>query len=199
MKWIALLFFSCCLWGASEIGKVTEIEGAVEASQMMKKKRVLELGSLIYVKDTIQTAGDAAVQIEFLDKTLLNLKANTRYFIEQYQFGKGKDRSHGELLEGGFRLFSGSIKPDPDEYNIKTPNAVIGLLGTLLEAEMSDETLYVACTQGRVQIKNAVETVVIGEGMEQFAVVTSYNRRPRIFINPPTQQVRPTIRTGVRP
>lgn len=196
-KWFFFfLLVSGCLWGSSEIGKVTILEGTATVSQVMQAVRILSVGSMIYVKDMIQTGNDSHVQIEFIDKSVLDLKENTRFSIADYSYGSvfAKDQSHSELLEGGFRLLSGAIKPDPNKYNIKTPNATIGLLGTLLEAQMSDETLYVSCSKGRVQIQNAGGTVVIGEGMSQYAVVTAYSRRPNLFINPPTNFIRPTIR-----
>lgn len=186
----------CALWGNSEIGKVTILEGSASASGVMKQGRALAVGSAIYVKDMIQTESDSRMQIKFIDKSILDLNPNTRFMIEDYHYGNGlgKDRSQSELVEGGFRLLSGAIKPDPNDYNIKTPNATIGLLGTLMEAQMATDALYVACTKGQVQIKNAGGTVVIGEGMEQYAVVTSYSRRPRIFISPPSNMIHPNVR-----
>ncbi|MBX7066234.1 MAG: FecR family protein [Parachlamydiales bacterium] len=193
-SWIFLILFGfCSLWAKSEVGKVTILEGSATASG-----RTLEVGSPIYVKDTIKTSDGSTVQVQFIDNSILDVLPNSTYIIKEYQYGKGKDRNNSELAAGGFRLLSGSIKPDPEQYNIKTPNATIGLLGTLLEAEMADEALYVACTQGRVQIQNAGGTVVIGEGMEQYAVVTSYSRRPNIFISPPSNMIRPTLSPGVR-
>jgi hypothetical protein len=196
-KWtLFFLLLNFCLWADAEVGKVSILQGTATAAQPKEKERTLQEGSPIFVKDTIQTASDSMIQIQFKDKTILDLTPNTRYAIKNYQYGKtlSKDQSQTELIQGGFRLLSGSIKPDPDRYNVETPNATIGLLGTLLEAQMSEEVLYVSCTQGRVQIKNEEGTVVIGEGMEQYAVVTSYSRRPRIFINPPSNMIRPTIR-----
>ena len=130
------------MWGKSEIGKVTILEGSATASG-----RTLEVGSQIYVKDTIKTNDNSTVQIEFIDNSILDVKPNSVYVIKDYQYGKIKDRNNSELVAGGFRLLSGSIKPDPEQYNIKTPNATIGLLGTLLEAELDDETPYVAFTE----------------------------------------------------
>ncbi len=187
------------LWGAPEIGHVIEIIGTATASQPTQRERDLSVGSKIYTKDTIATADESAVRIQFLDKSTLDLTANTRYYIDEYQYGSlGKNRSQSELLEGGLRLLSGSIKPDPSEYSIKTPNATIGLMGTLVEAQMAEDTLYVACTQGHVQIQNSAGTIVIGEDMEQYATVTSYQRRPQIFINPPTNLIRPNVMPGIR-
>lgn len=192
--WVFLfLLASCSLWGTSEIGTVTILQGFATASG-----KALKVGSFIYVKDTIKTNDNSIVQIEFIDKSILDVKQNSIYIIKDYQYGKMQDRNNSELLAGGFRLLSGSIKPDPEQYNIKTPNATIGLLGTFLEAEMADDTLYVACTKGQVQIKNGAGTVVIGEGMEQYAVVTAYSRRPNIFISPPSNMFRPTIQPGIR-
>lgn len=190
--WLFLLL-CCSLWGKTEVGKVTLLEGTAEATG-----RTLQVGSPIYVKDKIKTGDQSMIQIVFTDQSILDIKPNSTFLIKDYKYGMGKDRSNTELAAGGFRFLSGSIKPNPDDYNIKTPNATIGLLGTLLEADMADDALYVACTQGQVQIKNAAGTVVIGEGMEQYAVVTSYSRRPNIFISPPSNMIRPTIQPGIR-
>lgn len=169
------------------------LEGTAEASG-----RALQVGSPIYVKDKIKTSDQSMIQIEFTDQSILDIKPNSTFVIKDYKYGVGADRNNTELVAGGFRFLSGSIKPNPDDYNIKTPNATIGLLGTLLEADMAEDALYVACTQGQVQIKNSAGTVVIGEGMEQYAVVTSYSRRPNIFISPPSNMIRPTIQPGIR-
>lgn len=198
---IKIFFFmlmSCFLWASTEAGKVSILQGTATATQPAAEERPLQEGSMIYVKDTVQTSDGSMIQIEFKDKTILDLTPNTQYVIQDFQYGKAiaADNSKGELIRGGFRMLSGSIKPDPEQYNVKTPNATIGLMGTLFEAQMSKDVLYVACTQGRVEIKNGDGSVVIGEGMEQYAVVTSYTRRPRIYISPPSNLVRPNFRLG---
>ncbi len=176
-------------------------------------KEALELGSSIYVGDTIFVDSDSAIQFQFLDESILELAANSKYLIKEYKYHRSllelftantdyilqggpptaEGSSHTQLFYGGMRLLSGKITSNPDQYSIQTPEATLGLLGTLMEATSEKGKLSVACTKGRLQIKNEGGTVVIGEGMEQYAIVTSYTRRPRIYISPPPVLIHPKI------
>ncbi len=192
---IAFLVVCNVFYGLDPIAFVTKIRGDVIAVRPDDKSRDLDVESPVFVKDLIQTASRAVVQLRFLDGSILNLHPSTSYSIDKYSYGKflSKEESKSELIEGGFKLLTGKIKSDPSRYNIKTPKAVIGIRGTLLEAVLTPDQLSVACTKGQVEIKNDSGTIVIGEGMAQYAVVTSYSRRPRIFIAPPTSVVRPIV------
>lgn len=179
------------------IAYLIEKEGTITAKTLLKS-RVLEVNSPIFVQETIAVSDDGSAQFKFTDDSLLDLKSSTEYTVNAYSYtgSAKKDQSVSSLATGGFRLLSGSIgKTNPEKYQIKTPNAVIGLRGTLVEGVMEDTTLYVSCTEGQVTITNSAGSIVIGEGMEEYAIVTSYQRRPQIFIEP----VRPTITPQLRP
>ncbi|HSX37684.1 MAG TPA: FecR family protein [Chlamydiales bacterium] len=193
--WLGVLaIFS--LFSAEQVASVTNIKGDAQATRTLQPSRTLKLGSAIYIADMILVGPNSALQIQYLDESILELASNTKYLVKEYKYTKGSDQdsSHSQLFYGGMRMLSGKIKPSPDQYDIETPNATLGLLGTLMEANFEDGILAVGCSQGRVQITNKGGTVVIGEGMEQYAIVTSYLRRPRIYVSPPPILIRPNIR-----
>ncbi len=177
------------------VGKVVQIAGSVVAKQSFQGKRTLTTGSPLYVSDEIIVGQDSGVEISYTDGSLLDLGENTDFHIRDYQYKAliGQNKNVSELTTGAFRFLSGDIKPSPAQYNIKTPNATIGLLGTLVEGQMVEETLYVSCTKGKVEVRNPAGSVVIGQGLEQYAIVTSYTRRPRVYTSPPTPFIRPNI------
>lgn len=194
-KWIVVVLFFQSVWALDPVGKVTDIQGSVTASQPSREARVLAINSPVYLKDKIITEEKAAVEVTYLDQSILQLAQKAEFLITEFHYAKtmAKNTNKSELFQGTMRFFSGNIQPNPDDYNVVTANATIGLRGTVFSAEMSKEELYVACRKGHVQIANSSGTIVIGEGMEQYAIVTSYLRRPQIFISPPRPTIRPAV------
>jgi hypothetical protein len=187
-KLLSLILFASSLFAEDPIGKMTAVEGSVQAVDVQSQTRALAQGALIYVADTIAVGADSKAQVQFTDGSLFNLIADTEFRVDEYRYKKifKKDGFTGNLLKGGFRNLSGNIaKKNQNEYEIKTPNSVIGLRGTIVLARMVDETLYVGVLSGSAAITNPTGTALIGEGRSQFAAVSSLSSPPQLLTERP--------------
>jgi len=184
------LFSIWTLWAAEPIGKVVLAEGEVSAIDKEKTERPLKKDSPVFEKDTIVVSEDARAEIHLTDGSALALRPETEYQITSYSYEKSptKDNYLGNLLKGGFRTVSGAIgKENPEKYEINTPNAIIGLRGTLVDGSYKDNTLYVFVDQGKAEVRNGAGSIMIGTGLAQYAVVSRYNALPQTMMSRPPQ------------
>lgn len=164
-------------------GKVIAVEGKVVAKFEGKEARELRRGSAIFTEELILVENKAKAQIKFTDGGLLNLIENTHYRVQAYSYkqSRKKDSYTGELIKGGFRQLTGNIaQENPENFQVKTPVATIGVRGTLLEVAFLARNLYAACEKGLIFIKNASGFIEIGPNAPfQFVVTSSENQPPK--------------------
>lgn len=178
------------IFAGEEIGKVVAIEGVVKAIGD-SEERILNHGSAIYEKETIAVAGKGRAQIQFTDGSLVNLIPETKYKVDAYRYKKvfQKDRFIANLFEGGFRALSGTIaKKNPDEYEVKTPVATMGLRGTIIEVKIESGRVFFGCESGLAVIRNDQGSITIGAGAQsQFSFVSSVEEIPKPLLERPPQ------------
>jgi hypothetical protein len=135
------------------VAKVVWVKGNFKA-ESNQKERVLEKSSLIYLHDTLITGNNSQAQIVFTDSTLMTFRENSKFLVDKYSFDpQVKKGSAGKyimnLIEGGFRTITGLIaKNNPDDYQVNTPVATIGVRGTDYAAYVRDGQLDVAFYKG---------------------------------------------------
>jgi len=122
------------------VANVVRVKGAATAilngGQNGETSRELKRRSPIYEGDIIRTTDLAALTLRFKDQSLVDLSANTVFVVQSYQFAEGEEQGSAalQLLEGSLRNITGKIgKANPDEYEVKTPSASIGIRGTHFE------------------------------------------------------------------
>lgn len=189
MRYIFLLL-TLSLMAADPIGKVTSVQGNVIAKSD-SSQRTLASGSDVFLKETIVTAANALAQIQFTDGGIINLIAETEYRVNNYKYQKTfqKDQSSSELVKGGFRVLTGSIgKSNPSNYEIKTPSATIGLRGTIVEARIVDEELFVGVEVGKALVSNSAGSALIGVGEKaSFVRIPGRNVPPEVVLERPLE------------
>lgn len=137
------------------IGKVVWVKGAsLKAVMGNNEERALQRDSILYLSDVLVTDDKTKAEIIFTDNTLMAFYENTKLVLEKYAFHQqSKKKATGtfvtNLVEGGFRTITGAIaKNNPDEYQVNTPVATIGVRGTDYAAMYRDGKLYVAFYKG---------------------------------------------------
>lgn len=130
------------------VGKVVWIKGTFKAIMPNQELRILQRGSIIYLHDTLLTEKDSEAQIIFTDNSLMSFRPDTRLYIGQYQYNpraKSRWKYVMQLIEGGFRTITGLIaRQRPNDYQINTPVATIGVRGTDFSIYYRDGQLYIA-------------------------------------------------------
>lgn len=115
--------------------RVIKIFGDNVALNPKRDPRDLELGSDLYVGDTIYTRGDDSyVVLVFTDESKLTVQPRSKLRIDKASY-KANDPGKGQLLvnllRGGLRMLTGLVgKANPKNVKVQTPTATIGIRGT---------------------------------------------------------------------
>jgi hypothetical protein len=137
------------------VGKVVWIKGNLKAVAPNQEERLLKKDSILYLKDTLVTDDKSQAQIVFTDDTLMTFREGTTFYINQYAFNQSqKGKSAGkyvmDLIEGGFRTITGLIaKNNPDNYQVNTPVATIGVRGTDYAVYFRKGQMFVGYYEGK--------------------------------------------------
>lgn len=169
-------------------GKVVIAAGDVFAVNAQDERRQLQRRSDIFEGDTLVTGADGRLQLRFEDNAILALRANSQLRISEYH-GATDDQNERvlmDLLGGGFRTISGSFgKSDRDAYQVRTPNASIGIRGTHYEAVFESETLSVGVYDGGIVLTNDQGSLNLGLDSEFVFAQVQAGNLPQGLLNPP--------------
>ncbi|MDC2889457.1 FecR family protein [Psychrosphaera algicola] len=136
-------------------GKTLVTRGAVSAiSSSGADTRKLKRRSPIYSSDVVSTGANAKAQLRMTDGGMIALKENSELLISDYKFSDDNGRGSVvmELVKGGLRSVTGSIKAESGDYKLKTPVGSIGIRGTHYEVEIVGGTIWVAVWDGAVDL-----------------------------------------------
>ena len=88
-------------------------------------------GTPIYRNDVVTTGTGSFVILELDDGTEMTLRPNSVFRIDDYAGGEGEERMRLNLFQGGLRTITGDVAGRaPDAFELRTPVASIGVLGT---------------------------------------------------------------------
>jgi hypothetical protein len=128
-------------WALDEAGRVTEVQGTVQALHSDGQADILKLNAKVYVGDRIQTGPSGRVTMLFLDDSVLTLASKTKIEINSLVY-KPKENlrcSVFSLVEGKLKAAVGgwfSETGQENQWQLRTPTAVAGVRGTSLVAEV---------------------------------------------------------------
>ena len=165
------------------VGKVVWIKGTLKAIMPNKEERKLQKSSVIYLNDTLMTDTESQAQVIFTDHSLMTFRAETQFYIDQYQYQpKAKKGSVGKyvmkLIEGGFRTITGLIaKNNPNDYQVNTPVATIGVRGTDYTVYVRGKEVFVGFYEGTPCVKNAAGSLCL-DNKDKYARVSSASLAP---------------------
>jgi|GEM_PF-2192618 len=157
---------------ASLAAHVILSKGVATATTLEGKVRPLKRRSKVFSGDIINTGPKGSVQLRFVDKALMTIKASTQMDITNYLFKQdasaGKEQVLMKLVKGGFRTITGSIgKGDKEAYKVSTPAASIGIRGTNYEVQQESGGAFVmAVYSGGISVANDSGTIDLGLGAD---------------------------------
>lgn len=179
-------------------GQVVWVKGVITATYPEQAPRSLARGAAIYEKDTLTTDINSTGEITFTDNSLLSLRPNTTLVIEQYHFSQKKVQTSGQyilnLIKGGFRTITGFVaKSNPENYQVKTPVATIGVRGTTYNANCINGTCAVGLEKGKgVTVLNDGGIVELTPD-KRYAVISSSSVKPVLSESEPAILSKPPI------
>ena len=152
-------------------GVVLLAKGKTFATNEKGIERPLKRRSRILEGDILSTAQNAKLQIRFVDKALLTLKANSKLNVSAYQIAKNENENEEvvmNLITGGFRTITGSIgKGEKSAYTVNTPAASIGIRGTNYEiAQEKSGEFVIAVWDGGITVTNDQGSIDVGSNSE---------------------------------
>ena len=181
---------------SDQVGKVLITSGDAVATSDNGEKRSLNRGSVINKGDTIET-DSARAQIRFSDGSLVALRPNTSFKVEEYSFNgqqDGSERGIYNLLKGGFRTISGAIgQVNKSNYRVKTPVATIGIRGTHYGITLCTggscadrglkDGLYGGVVDGSISTTNDQGTTIFDN--DQYFLIAGIDSIPQELLGPP--------------
>ena len=193
-----LLLASASLYAAEPVGKVLMLQGAAVAMRGTQELQLVR-GTAVEKGDLLRIAEGSSLQVRFTDESVVALRANTQFKIDDYKFtekGDG-DTSIFSLIKGGMRTITGLIgKRHPDAYQMRGSTATIGIRGTHFTAvscasdctnadgSKAADGLYGSVTDGRIIVRNeSGETEFV---RDQYFMVPSSTAQPKQLLAPPS-------------
>ena len=182
---------------APAAGKVLIVAG-VAMVERAGKQTPLIAGSAVETGDTLSVGDKSTLQVRFTDESVVALRANSQFKIENYKFDKNAetDRSLMGLLKGGMRTITGLIgKANNKNYLVQTATSTIGIRGTHFavvscnnDCSRADGTAeangtYGSVTDGRISVSNASGTTEFGQ-QDSFFVSTPDTPPVRLLVPP---------------
>lgn len=117
---------------AQPAGRVLALAGDAFLSRA-GQQLPLRAGAMVESGDVLTVGDRSALQLRFTDESVVALRANSQFRIEDYRFEKNaeQDRSVMGLLKGGMRTITGLIgKANQKNYLVRTATSTIGIRGT---------------------------------------------------------------------
>ena len=126
---------------SDSVGTVVSLTGQAQAISE-DGMRDLSQGSPVFQGDEILTSHGSFLEIDFIDETSFSQGEDSRSKISDYVYNPDDSDGSNLLLEmtkGVFRAVTGEIaKQNPDNFNLKSPMALIGIRGTVVNSDIQE-------------------------------------------------------------
>lgn len=145
---------------AVKVAVVESITGSTWRIDTSENRKALSLQMPVYSKDVLMTGEDSRLELTFTDQSKIYLKSDAKIAIDQYEWNQKSSigQSFIHFLKGSFRAITGLIvKNQPENYQIKTPVATLGMRGTDFGSRI--------CTLDSCQIQKNGNTQTLHEGV----------------------------------
>jgi hypothetical protein len=200
-----LLLAGASAWAAQVAGVVVHLSGPLLDRKADGTVKVLAVKSEVESGDTLVTEKNTYALVRFVDKGEMTLQPNSTLKVEHFAYEDGKpenDSAAFSLVKGGLRSVTGLLgKRNKEKFQLKTPNATIGIRGTTFIAQYVEPSLpgsapapggiavppglHVTVLDGAIVVTNAGGSLGFQAG--QFGYVPGVNQAPVIV--PPNQHI----------
>jgi len=177
------------------IGSVDAMKGTASVIRADGTQEPLEAGSQIYENDTIITGADSALGVLFVDDSTMSMGGEARLVVDQMVYDDSTQSGNQlfDVVQGAFVFASGHIgKANPEDVEVRTPVATIGIRGTKYGVDVGAEGGETAVTlfEGAAVVRNAGGEQVLSS-VGHTTRVTDYETAPsEIEMMDPLEQAR---------
>lgn len=138
--------------GAHVAGRITALvpeDTVVREQQIIPAARDLEL----LWKDEVKTGSAGRVRIELADGSVLSLSSDAHLQILRHD--AKRQQTILQLLYGRLLASAMHIGRSGGKFDVSTPTAVVGVVGTRFGVKVDPESTDVLCKEGSVRVRNA--------------------------------------------
>lgn len=177
---------------APAVGQVVWVRGEVQAVSATNVSRTLQRRSPVYQQDTITTSDTSSGEIVFTDNSVVSLRSGTVFKIDQYKYNPANSSDSkyvASVAKGGFRTITGLIsKQKPENYQVNTPVATIGVRGTDYTLfYQATKGLSVMLTHGRIYVVNAEGQLELDAAKNRiYAEIADIHHKPTLTNTAPS-------------
>ena len=128
--------------------------------------RVLQLQDEVFSEEIIDTGGDGATRIVFLDGSELTMGSNSRVTLDRFVFdpAAGDGVMVVNFVSGIFEFASGLIPSGG--YDLRTPFANLAIRGTRIRMSVGPAGLMITAPEGAVEVDDGNRTVLLENEFE---------------------------------
>jgi len=156
------LFISICV--AKDVGVIISYKAGVVA-QRNDKTVDLAMKAIVNDKDILKTDETGRAQILFNDETSVSLGSNTLLKLEDVIDDNANSAFRARIDHGIVRFITGKIvEKNPNGFSVVTPDATVGIRGTIFAVRVGNGTTTVFVTNTTKQV--FVNGVLIPSGFK---------------------------------
>ena len=120
-------------------GFVEESDGGLFVTRDTRRMP-LDVESDVYEYDILETDSNGSAVIHFLDDSILEMGSDTRIDVKELIFTSARKKFNVGLAHGAARIITGAIvKFNPKVFKLTTPKSSIGIRGTTLHVEVTEQ------------------------------------------------------------
>jgi len=143
--WVALFWLLLPLTALAQpptaAGVVTQVQGQVDLIRQATTPVSLQFKDELFLRDTVNTGEESMARMLFGGRSSVTVRELTRFEVRSEVLPTGGSKTIYDLSDGKIRVIvvPKLMKPG-DEIEIRTPNAVAGIRGTVVVAEHDRKT-----------------------------------------------------------
>jgi hypothetical protein len=168
---LALIVGSSAFAAQQNIGATETAKNQV-SRELAGTAGALNSGDPVFRNEVVKTGQESTAKLVFLDSTNLAVGPTSRVVLDRfvYEGGDSTQTVAVKLTKGLFRFTTGSL--DKNSYSVTTPEAAIGVRGTVLDISVASLKTKVTLREGRA----IVCPVDKGAAFEQLARDCSHEK-----------------------
>lgn len=114
----------------ADVATVVAIRGDVRANDLY-----IAQGDSVVENTKIETGNKSFVILQFFDGSKVTVRPSSEFIVNEYK----EESVQLDLVSGGLRILTGTIaKQNPDNYQLNTPTALMGVRGTEFSVQIID-------------------------------------------------------------
>lgn len=130
---LLLLALAGSAWCGEPVGRVILAAGEVHASREGQWIPLVRNAD-VQTGDEIRTGPASNVQIRFADASIVALRSETNFRVDEFIYKRGQaggEKALFALIKGGLRTITGAVgRSNRQDYGVVTPTSTIGIRGT---------------------------------------------------------------------